>query len=146
MKLYSKVGFESPKFRRQSKKLRLFYTIKKTSLPEYLFNIIPQSNHQYNTRSTEDITTFYCRIDIFKYYFTSTIQEWNNLDLNIRKANFLLSFKNSLLRVGRATAMPAYGIHNPVCLEFLIRLRLGQSQLNEHKFKHIFKDCVNPIC
>ena len=57
-----------------------------------------------------------------------------------------MSFKNSLLRVGRPTAMPAYGIHNPVCLEFLIRLRLGQSQLNEHKFKHIFNDCVNPIC
>ena len=65
IKLYSKLSFESPKFRR--------YTIKKTSLPEYLFNIIPQSNHQYNTRSTEDVTTFYCRIDIFKYYFTSTI-------------------------------------------------------------------------
>ena len=50
----------------------------------------------------EDVTTFYSRTDIFKYsYFPSTILEWNNLDMKIRKVNSLMSFKNSLLRVGR---------------------------------------------
>ena len=32
-------------------------------------NLIPQSNHQYNTWTTEDIATFYCRADIFKYSY-----------------------------------------------------------------------------
>ena len=50
--------------------------------------------------------------------------EWNNLGMKIRKANSLMSFKNSLLRVCRPTAMPTYGIHNPIGLKFLTRLRL----------------------
>ena len=27
-----------------------------------------------------------------------------------------------------------------------MRLRLGMSHLHEHKFKHNFQDCLNPIC
>ena len=65
--------------------------------------------------------------------------------MKVRKANSLMSFKNSL-RVGQPTAMPMYGIHNPVGLKFLPSLRLGLSHLNEYKFKHNFKDCVNPSC
>ena len=42
--------------------------------------------------------------------------------------------------------MPTYGIHKPIGLKFLTRLRLGPIHLNEHKLKHNFKDCVNPLC
>ena len=74
IKLYNELGLESLEFRWWFRKLCLFYKIKKTGLPEYLFNMIPQSNHQYNTRSIEDVTTFYCRTDAFKYsYFPHTI-------------------------------------------------------------------------
>ena len=51
IKLYNKLGLESLEFRRWFRKLRLFFKIKKAGLPEYLFYMIPQSNHQYNTRS-----------------------------------------------------------------------------------------------
>ena len=147
MKLYNELGFVSLKFSwRLLRKLCLFYKINKTGLPEYLLNIIPQSNHQCNTQPTEDVTTFYCRTDIFKYScFPSTILGWNNIDLKTRKINSLMSFKNSLLGVGWPTAMPMYGIQNPIGLKFLTRLQLGLSHLNEHKFKHNFKDCVNPL-
>ena len=92
-----------------------------------------------HTQSTEDVTTFYCRANIFKYSdFPSAILEWNNLDMKIGKTNFL--------RVGRPTAMPIYGVHNAIGLNFLTRLRLDLSHLNEHKFKHNFKDCVNHLC
>ena len=67
MKLYNELGLESLKFRRWFRKLCLFFKIIKHGLPEYLFKLIPQSNHQYNTRTNEDITTFYCRTDVFKY-------------------------------------------------------------------------------
>ena len=66
--------------------------------------------------------------------------------MKIRKANSLMSFENSSLRVGRLTAMPTYGVHNPIGLKFLTRLRLGPSHLNEHKLKHNFKDCINSLC
>ena len=41
---------------------------------------------------------------------------------------------------------PIYDIHDPVGIKFLTRLRLGLSHLNEHKFKHNFHDCLNPLC
>ena len=76
LKLNNELGLESLEFRWWFRKLCLFYKIKKTGLPEYLFNMIPKSNHQYNTRSTEDVATFYCRTDVFKYsYFPHTIFE-----------------------------------------------------------------------
>ena len=28
----------------------------------------------------------------------------------------------------------------------ITRLRVGMSHLREHKFKHNFQDCLNPIC
>ena len=39
-----------------------------------------------------------------------------------------------------------YGIHNPTGLKLLTRLRLGLSHLNDHKFNHNVKDCINPLC
>ena len=38
-----------------------------------------------------------------------------------------------------------YNVFNPQGLKFLIRLRLGLSHLNEHRFRHNFKDCINPL-
>ena len=100
-----------------------------------MFNIIPQSNHQYNTRTVEDITTFYCRADVFKYsYFPATIIEWNKLDVKLRKSEYLSYFENALLKVGRPAAKSIYNTHNPIGLKLLTRLRLGLSHLNEHNF------------
>ena len=66
--------------------------------------------------------------------------------MQIRRSESFLSFKNSLLKIGRLTAKPTYNIRNPIGLKFLTRLRLGLSHLNEHKLKHNFQDCVNPLC
>ena len=46
-------------------------------------------NHQYNARSVENITTYYCRIDVFKNsYFPHTILEWKNLDMQIKRSEY----------------------------------------------------------
>ena len=34
---------------------------------------------------------------------------------------------------------------NPQGLKFLTRLHLGLSHLNKHRFRHNFKDCINPL-
>ena len=147
MRLYNELGLESLKFRHWFRTLCLFFKIIKHGLQEYLFNLIPQSNHQYNARTTEDIRTFYCRTDIFKYsYFPATIMKWNKRDEKLRKSQSLPYFKNALLKVGRSTAKSFYNINNPIGLKLLARLRLGLSQLNEHKFKHNLQDCITPLC
>ena len=79
------MSFESLKFRRWFRKLCTFFKLKTSGLPEYLFDLIPQNNHLYNTRSLEDVTTFYSRTDAFKYsFFPSAILEWNKLERKIR--------------------------------------------------------------
>ena len=124
----SPLGFESLKFRRWFRKLCTFFKLKTSGLPEYLFDLIPQNNHLYNTRFLEDVTTFYSRTDAFKYsFFPSTILEWNKLERKIRQSSTLLTFRNSLLKIGRPVPKPVYNIHNPNGLKLLTRLRLESS-------------------
>ena len=93
------------------------------------------------------VTTFYSRADAFKYSFVpSTILEWNKLERKIRQSSTLLTFRNSLLKIGRHAPKLVYNIHNANSLKLLTRLRLGLSCLNEHEFNHNFKACVNPLC
>ena len=46
----------------------------------------------------------------------------------------------------RPSANFVYGIHNPNGIAYSTQLRVGLSKLNFHKFKHNFKDTVNPMC
>ena len=46
--LYNELGFESLKFRHWFQKLCTFYKIKTTGVPEYLFDLILETNHIYN--------------------------------------------------------------------------------------------------
>ena len=68
------------------------------------------------------------------------------MERKIRQSSTLLTFRNSLLKIGRPVPKPVYNIHNPNGINLLTRLRLGLSHLNEHKFNHNFKDWTNPLC
>ena len=39
-----------------------------------------------------------------------------------------------------------FAIHNPAGVKLLSRLRLKLSHLNEHKYRHNFKDVLTPLC
>ena len=137
LKIYNELGIESLKFRR----------FKTTQIPKYLYELIPSESHIYSTRISENIETYYCRTDQFKYsIFPYSIIEWNKLDINLRNAKSFLIFRNSLLKIGRPMQNSIYNIHDPVGIKYLTRLRLGLSHLNEHKFRHNFQDCLNPLC
>ena len=66
-RLYNELGLESLKFRLWFRKLRTFYKIKTTGVPQYLSDLIPQTNHLYNICGAADVTIFYSRTDTFKY-------------------------------------------------------------------------------
>ena len=55
-------------------------------------------------------------------------------------------FKNSLLKFIRSSPSPIYGIHHPLRLKLVSRLRIGLSHLRDHKFRHNLSDTVNPLC
>ena len=56
------------------------------------------------------------------------------------------AFKDALLSFIRPKHVDTFGIHNPTGMQLLTRLRLGFSHLNEHKFRHSFRDFPNPLC
>ena len=88
-KLYKEFGLESLKLRRKLKCLCTFYKIKTTGLPSYLFSLIPNTVHSYQTRTMDNITKYQCRTEALKLsFFPWTITEWNSLDLQIQNLSY----------------------------------------------------------
>ena len=132
--------------RRRLRRLCFFHKIISNVLPAYWYDLIPKKSYQYITRNVNDIATYQCRTDVFKFsFFPWTITEWNKIDTKIRNSPYSV-FRNYLLKEIRPKPSPLYNIHNPSGIKLLTRLRLGLSHLNEHKFNHNFDDCVNPFC
>ena len=129
-------------------KLCYFFKITKTQSPKYLFDKITTTRTAYRTRNNIDSFprfnvkhTFY-----INSFFPSTVIEWNNLDKSIRSSESFALFKKSILQFIRPTPNRTFNCHNPIGIKLITRLRLGLSHLRDHKFKHNFLDCLNPIC
>ena len=114
--------------------------------PNYLINLIPKCQQFFRTRNSQ-ILAFHCRTDNFKYCFLpSTLSDWFNLDDNIKKSESISMFKNRILSFIRPVQSKFYNIFDPTGLKYLICLRLDFSRLNEHRFRHNFQECINPLC
>ena len=72
--------------------------------------------------------------------------EWNKSDQNLHNSKSYSIFKNYLLEIGRPVPQSTNNILHPLGLWLLIYLRFGVSHLNQHKFNHKLKDCINPLC
>ena len=127
-----------------------FYKILNGLTPKYLFDTIPVSNDScYNTRaqSKAELTQFYTKIKSFSNtFFPFCIKEWNQFDAKIRNLPSVSGFKKSLLIYFKTDEKSIFYVHNPIGTKLLKRLRLHFSHLNEHKFRHNFRDTFNPFC
>ena len=122
------------------------FKIMKEEAPNYLVNLVQKC--ETNTRTSNySIPTFNCRTNCFRYsFFPSTLNDWFILDLNIRNSQSIVIFNSKLLSFIRPVQTNIYNIFDPKGLTFLTRLRLGVSHLNEHRYRHNFPDCLNPLC
>ena len=146
-KLFDELGLEFLADRRWMRRLTLFYKIKNELAPSYLCDLIPTAPTRYQTRNKDSIRVFTPRTDLFSFsFFPYTSRIWHTLDPNIRELPSLTVFKKALLKFMRPYPSQVYGIHNFVGIKFLTRLRLGLSHLREHKFRHDFRDTLNPLC
>ena len=73
------------------------------------------------------------------------MNDWFNLDSNIRDSESIAIFKKRLLSFIHPIPSNVY-IFDPIGLKFLTHLRLGFSHRNEHRFRHNFQKCINPLC
>ena len=141
-KIYQELGLESLKARRWYK----MFKIMKEEAPNYLINLVPKCETNTRTRNNS-IPTFNCRTNCFKYsFFPSTVNDWFNLDLNIRNSESISMFKSKLFSFSCPVQTNVYNIFDPKGLTFLTRLGLCLIYLNEHRFRHSFQECLNPFC
>ena len=147
-KLYQELGLESLKQRRWFRKLCYFFKITKNQSPKYLFDKIPTTRTAYRTRNNiGNIPRFNVKHNFFKNsFFPSSVIEWNNLGKSIRSSESLALFKKSILQFIRPTPNRTFKCHNPTRIKPITKLRLGLIRLRDHKFKHNFLECLNPIC
>ena len=79
-------------------------------------------------------------------FYPNCLSEWNKLEPELRLAPSIAVFKKKIMSIIRPPAKSVYGIHDPKGLSYLTQLRVGLSYLNFHKFKHNFRDTINPMC
>ena len=148
-KLFQELGLETLKSRRWFRKLYLFYKILHSKSPSYLFNLIPENNNPYASRSAlnNQIPFFNVKANFLKNsFFPAVITEWNNLDISIRNSSSCHIFKNLILKFIRPKPNRISSTQNFEGLKLLTRMRLVLSHLADPKFRHNFQDCLNPIC
>ena len=112
----------------------------------YLINLIPKCQQLIRIRNSQ-MSVFYCQMDCLKhYFFPSTLNNWFNLDDSTRNSESISIFKSRLLSFISPVQSKYHNIFDLTGLKFLIRLVLGFSHLNEHRFRHNFQDCMNLLC
>ena len=88
-----------------------------------------------------------CKSEYFKYSFiANVIYEWNQLNPDIHSSASYNLFRNTLLKFTRPAQRKTFNINDSVGVKLLTRLRLGFSHIREHKFRHDFRDILNPLC
>ena len=78
-----------------------------------------------------------------KTFFPYCINEWNNLNAEVRNGKSIHIFKKMIVNKKKENSLSS--ICDPLCVKLLTRLRLQFSHLNEHKFRHDFGDTVSPM-
>ena len=147
-KLYNELGLESLTDRRSSNRVIQLFKIKNNFTPEYLRNKltpplienIPNANHNIlegkNPRTLRYKNSF----------FPNAISSWNNIISNIEGNLSKSSIRSHILSIIRPKHKIFYGIHDPIGLHYLFQLRTELSQLEDHKFRHNFRDTHNNNC
>ena len=102
---------------------------------------------RYFIRNPSIVKHIVSRTESFKSsFYLDSLSEWNKLDPTIRDSSSVNVFKKKLFSIIKPPAKSVYGIHDPKGVAYLTQLRVGLSKLNCHKFKHNFKDTINPMC
>ena len=150
-KIYLELGLESLADRRLSRRLVYFYKIINGFAPAYLSNLLPplrgEEERRAGRRIKPPLEAPFCRTERYRAsFFPFCINEWNDLDENIRNLPSISTFKQAILKFFRPNANSVFRVSDNNGVVLLNRLRLGFSHLREHKFRHNFADTVDPFC
>ena len=119
-------------------------------LPSYLQSYLNHYDYgEYQTSSAcqNKMKTLSGRTKAFNSsFYPYSIKQWCALSDEIRNIVSVNKFKETTISFIRLKENSVFAIHDTKGLKLLTRLRLNFSHLNEHKFRHGFKDTVDPMC
>ena len=125
--------------------LCFFHKIYFKRSPSYLFNCLPSQT--ISQRYPNCFTSYRCRTVLFQNtFFPNSVRQWNQLQPDIRNSASHSIFRNALFKLVKPLENSVYNIHDALGIKLLTRLRLDFSHLREHKFRHNFRDTLNPMC
>ena len=146
--LYAQLGLHSLSKRRWRNILIFLYKILNGLLPKYLHSylIFPtQESYPLKSALTNKTNVIPSRTKTFKKaFFPYCINEWNNLNAEVRNAKSIKIFKKMIVTDNKENSV--FSVYDPYGVKLLTRLRLQFSHLKEHKFRHGFGDTVSPMC
>ena len=147
-KIYEELGWESLEQRRIFRRLTQFYKIMTGLTPEYLrIPIPPTHDHLFGNCHTNVLKTIFCRTERYhNSFFPNSITLWNELGPELRGAESISIFKQSLLKIYRPQGKSVFEIHDPKGINWIFQLRVGLSPLKSHKLIHNFLDTPNDKC
>ena len=148
--IYAELGLESLSARRWYRKFLFFHKIVHGLSPAYLtayINFASERSHNTRLSSQRHLEESICRTKVFQpSIFPCCIKIWNGLDPDLKNMNSNKEFKCKISPFIKIKTNSIFSVHDVYGVKLLSRLRLNFSHLNEHKFRHGFKDKTNCIC
>ena len=138
-RLMRDTGWISLEERRHNHRLFTFHKMLKSSVPNYLIDLIPPSVHQVsnrNLRSSDNLQPPRCKSNLYQNSFLiKTVNDWNSLPDNIKLTRSNYEFKRYLNQNVKKT--PSYFYLGDRKSQILhSRLRLSCSSLNSYLFRN----------
>ena len=147
-KLLDELGWEYLHDRRRYCRLTHFFKLLKGDAPEYMTTPTPQSEHlNYSLQEQNVFEPFATKPQgYYNSYYSYCFREWNKLDPSLRSIDSLSKFKAKLIKSLRPPKRSVFKISDIVSVRLLMRLRLGFSHLQEHKFRRNSSNSSRCIC
>ena len=133
IKLYADLGWESLADRRHFRRLSMFYRIKNGLSPSYLAERLRDAAPNTTLRYANSFFP-YCQLN------------WDKLSTSIKDLPNLSQFKSALLKTIRPTPRSYFNITDKPGIRRLAQLRVGLSDLRDHRRNHHFVNCPSATC
>ena len=132
LKLYEELGWESLSQRRTSRRLTLYYKILNDYTPPYLKSHIKPFVGNMTNRLRNS-------------FFPFCASKWESINADMKNSGSVPEFKSKYKKEYAPQKRGYFSINDKYGIRLLTKLRVGLSDLREHRFRHNFKNC-SPIC
>ena len=133
VKVYDDLGWESLSDRRHFRRLSMFYRIKNGLSPSYLAERVRDTPPNTTNRYANSFFP-YCQLN------------WDRLDESLKDLPTLSQFKSAFLKTIRPTPRSYFNSTDKAGIRRLAQLRVGLSDLRDHRKNHHFVNCPHATC